>query len=175
MFDSKTNRTVLEKQRPIEPAKEASPPPSYAVNLPDITAAFSNLSLRQATAKPTRDQCIAHLKLLECFHELRENIATQNGLFGIRDEFVPPGLSERDHAAFLVRIREKRWAVYVAKAARRFESWWAQSIDVSHSMYRTQDRASLAGMMNKALPLDDIKDKLPPIGTPILLDICFTS
>ncbi|KAL8817101.1 MAG: hypothetical protein Q9191_008211, partial [Dirinaria sp. TL-2023a] len=173
MFDTKTASTVLEKQHPLAPPKEASPPPSYttsppditsyAASPPDITAAFANLNLRQATVKPNRDQCIAHLKLLESFHELRENIATQDGLFGIKDDFVPRGLDERDHAAFLVKIREKRWAIYVAKAAKRFESWWLHSVDVSHRMYRVQDTTSLVRMMDNALPLSDIKDNLPPI------------
>ena len=175
MFDSKIDRKVLEKPRAMEPSEQPSPPPSYAANPPDITAAFSNLSLRQATAKPKRDQCIAHLKLLECFHELRENVATQDGLFGIQDDFVPSGLSERDHAAFLVKIREKRWAVYVARAAMRFQSWWTHGIDVSNRMYRMQDTTLLPGAMNKALPLTDMKNKLPPIGKPLLLDICSTS
>lgn len=117
MFDLKDKHNVLHKKTHSSTTKEispsspsdASPPPSYDgsydASAPDITAGFSGLTFGQRpSAKPTRDQCIAHLKLLECFHELRETIATTDCL-------VPSYLDERGHAALLTKIREKRWAI----------------------------------------------------------------
>jgi len=67
------------------PPLNNSPLPSYAVKNPiegtlDITAAFSNLNLARPhdkLQKPTANQCLAHLKLLEAFHQLRQDIALQ--------------------------------------------------------------------------------------------------
>ena len=77
----------------------------------------------------SKDQCIAHLKLLECFHELREAIATTDGLYGIKDDFVPSSLDERSYATLLSKVREKRWSIFVAQAAKRFESWWQYCVE----------------------------------------------
>lgn len=104
-----------------------------------ITAAFSNLDLGPASSEPTEDRCIAHLKLLEAFHQLREDIATTDGLFELYDNFVPDYLSQKNQAAVLLKIREKRWAVYVAKAAIRFESWWENLIQPGSKMLRGVD------------------------------------
>ena len=164
MFDSMQKTTVQEKQLLPVPSKDHSPPPSYSADPPDITAAFSNLSLGRETAKPTRDQCIAHLKLLECFHQLRETVATNDGLFGIRDDFAEQGLAPGDKADLLVKIREKRWAIYVAKAAKRFEAWWQHGVEVFGRMPLLQDLGRTSAAMESAMPFDDMKHHLPPIG-----------
>jgi len=120
----------VEKHGLSTPPGDDSPPPSYAVNdtnnVPSITAAFSNLNLTasHAPSPPSPDKCIAHPKLLESFHQLREQAALTNRLFGIKDGFVPSDLSEAKRVELLTKMREKRWAVYVAKAAKRFEKWW---------------------------------------------------
>lgn len=109
------------------PPKDVSPPPSYLASaspetIPDITAAFANLELAPQslpTQKPTPDQCLAHLKLLEAFHLLREEISQHDSLFGIYDKFATTNDTE-----LLAKIREKRWQIYVSKAAKRFEAWW---------------------------------------------------
>lgn len=160
----KKKPTVQEKQAPQTPPKDVSPPPSYAADPPDLTAAFSNLSLGRGTAKPTRDQCIAHLKLLECFHELRETIATKNGLFGIRDHFAEQGTSPKEKAELLRMIREKRWSIYVAKAAIRFEAWWLHAIEVDSKMLQVRDLAQMSFEIKRATPINDMEDNLPPIG-----------
>ncbi|KAL8647478.1 MAG: hypothetical protein Q9226_006410 [Calogaya cf. arnoldii] len=77
---------------------------------------------------PTPDQCIAHLKLLEAFHGLREHVATTDGLYGIYDRFVDDvypsnGVDERK-AQLLLKLREKRWAIYVTNAERRYTVWF---------------------------------------------------
>ena len=71
--------------------KYQSPPPAYIANTSgetnanpqNLTAAFSNLKLDDSII-PNPDQCIAHLKLLEAFHQLREDTALHDGLFNIQ-------------------------------------------------------------------------------------------
>jgi hypothetical protein len=83
----------------------------------------------------TPDQCIAHLKLLETFNQLREDVGNTDNLFGINS---PPSTEKKDKSEkpplevqgvdlnnlAEVRVREKRWAVFVARAVDRFEKWW---------------------------------------------------
>ncbi len=87
MFESKPITSQRSEKTGLHTPPDDAPPPSYAVNdenaVPDITAAFSNLDLK-ASGKPAVDQCIAHLKLLEAFHQLREDAATQDGHVGAR-------------------------------------------------------------------------------------------
>lgn len=163
MFDLNKKSTVEKQFPPVSP-KDESPPPSYSAQPPDITASFSSLRLNRGTAKPTRDQCIAHLKLLECFHELREIVATNDGLFGIKDQFAEEILDPKAKADLLLRVREKRWAVYVAKAAKRFEAWWQYAMEISGKMQRLQGISQLSAAMKNATPFGNMKDSLPPIG-----------
>lgn len=153
---------------PISLPPEQEPPPNYSVNPSDLTAAFSNLTLGPASPTPTPDQCIAHLKLLEAFHQLREDVATTDGLFGISDSLDPvdePGA--RNHPDILRRIREKRWAVYVARAAARFEKWWQTSVEPGAVMIRQTD---LAGKLPLNIEEKEgerwaiSREQLPPLG-----------
>lgn len=143
-------------------------PPTYDAGPSNLTAAFANLNLRPTRVEPTKDRCIAHLKLLEAFHQLREDIATTDGLFGIKDSFVPAHLPQREQAAVLLKIREKRWAVYVAKAASRFETWWEKSIQPDARMLRQGDIDSGAWKRNDAGRVDEVlpfpPENLPPLG-----------
>lgn len=164
MLDLKQKPTTEDKRLPLTPPKNESPPPSYADHSPGITAAFSSLSLGRRTAKPTRDQCIAHLKLLECFHELREDVATSDGLFGIKDNFADEISDAKAKTDLLLKIREKRWAIYVAKAAKRFEAWWQNAVETSAKMQCLQEIGHVSATINTAKPFGDTEDNLPPIG-----------
>ena len=164
MLDLNKEQDFEEKQFPLTSLEKESPPPSYSADPPVITAALSNLSLDRGTAKPTRDQCIAHLKLLECFHELRQTIATDDGLFGIRDDFAEQVFAPNAKAELLLKIREKRWAIYVAKAAKRFEAWWQHAIEVSSEMQSLHDLPRVPASIKSALPFNDMENHLPPIG-----------
>ena len=164
MFDLNKALDVQEKQNPLTPLEKVSPPPSYSAHPPEINAAFSDLSLGRGTATPTRDQCIAHLKLLECFHELRQTIATNDGLFSIRDDFAEQVLAPKAKAELLLKIREKRWAIYVAKAAKRFETWWQHAVEVSSEMQSLHDLPRVPALIKSALPFNEMENHLPPIG-----------
>ncbi|KAI4100626.1 MAG: hypothetical protein L6R37_005384 [Teloschistes peruensis] len=130
---------------PDSPRSSIDRPPAYTAretpaydDSPSLTAAFANLQLKEVADKPTIDQCLAHLKLLEAFHQLREDVATTDGLYGIDDGFiyaVHPGQENRtQQAALLLKLREKRWAIYVTKAAKRYERWWQKTTPTGTSM-----------------------------------------
>ena len=148
-------------------ASKNSPPPSYAEHdssVPDTTAAFSNLTLN-ASHTPTADQCIAHLKLLEAFHQLREDIALKDGLFGICDNFADTKVTAQEKAELLVKIREKRWAVYVARAAKRFEKWWTEYVEPNAQMLKqTEIPTALPQKLHIRNWLEFDCDNLPPLG-----------
>jgi len=130
-----------EKQKEAEAEAERyrsenpSPPPSYAppgydegniLDPPDITAGFSNLSLNQKNQDdfPSSEEVIAHLKLLECFYRLRQQIGSADGLFGINNSVVTSHDPKGDQAAeLLAKVAERRWAVYLARAVDRFNAW----------------------------------------------------
>lgn len=140
----------------------SSRPPSYTHAPVDITANFVKLNLESKSTKPTVDQCIAHLKLLEAFHQLREDIATTDGLFGIQDELATKVIRQ-DEA--LAKVREKRWAVYVARAADRFERWWATCVPSTQQALRQSDVASKGNfdrIASVGRPMKIID--LPPLG-----------
>jgi hypothetical protein len=114
-------------------SKHDSPPPGYAPDDPateaDVLAAglrkldFSRTAPDPATSTVTTDECIAHLKLLACFADLRDKVATTDGLFNVHDREIDrfAGTQERSEAAAL--LREKRWAVYVTRAVDRYTAW----------------------------------------------------
>lgn len=162
---------------------ELTPPPSYTDNVAapplDITAAFSNLDLSTSNL-PTPDLTLAHLKLLEAFYQLREDISQRDGLFGVKDEYITmASLTEKDvHSAKrfeaesipdernrrLAQVREKRWEVYVSRAARRFETWWERCVQRSVPMkamaclHGTKADPRLASVIN--FPAEH----MPPLG-----------
>lgn len=70
----------------------------------------------------TPDQCAAHLKFLTALADLRDSVANNDGLFGLRDSDAGkfPDFTNEVRA----RVREKRWAVYTARAVERYAAWW---------------------------------------------------
>lgn len=148
-------------------ASQNTPPPSYVEqdsNVHDTTAAFSNLNL-DASHTPTADQCTAHLKLLEAFHQLREDIALKDGLFGICDSFADTKVTAQEKAELLVKIREKRWAVYVARAAKRFEKWWTEYVEPNAQMLKQSDiPPTFRQKLHIGNSQDFDCDNLPPLG-----------
>ncbi|GKT42907.1 uncharacterized protein ColSpa_03088 [Colletotrichum spaethianum] len=110
--------------------------PNTEADVANITAAFS--SLRLGTQRdPDVDSCLAHLKLLYAIQTLKEDVGYTDGLWDLWDVRAGPppdtdtkeeGGSSKDEAdrtkKVLAIIREKRWAVYLARAVDRYESWW---------------------------------------------------
>lgn len=128
-----------------------SGPPPGADDQVDITAAFSNLSLDPTQKDPTVDICLAHLKLLHAIQSMKEDVGYTDGLWDLWDrraeshgdidlddveESVPGGIAhpapektkrtpDDEMKIRLSKIREKRWALFVARAVDRYEAWWA--------------------------------------------------
>ena len=156
------------------PGYAAQPPPDYnednQIDPPDITAGFNNLSLNSANSDtPQVDQCIAHLKVLECFYRLRQKIGSTDGLFGIENNFaLDKGLSSEDKTPeVLAKFAEKRWAVYVSRAVERFEKWSATIIPEAQ-MARNSDlemigkEGKLCDPINSKASLKFDKNNMPP-------------
>ena len=148
-------------------------PPSYdavSTSPPDLTAAFSSLRLGPSGSKPTADQCIAHLKMLEAFSQLREEVSTTDGLYGLKDSLVPFTNDEQKMSQSLAKVREKRWAVYVTIAAQRFIRYWdiTQPGSVMLTQARTQS-PMYANVTDQGSPINFTQDNLPPLGEPHLM------
>ena len=131
----KKEREVGKETEAHRASPERTPPPSYqdtertdelpVANLRRLTFKGKSESLDQLL--PTNDECIAHLKLLTAFAHLREEVSETSDLFDLRDELAANTTSDikdsKDNSGF-VKIREKRWAVYVNRAVDRFTKWW---------------------------------------------------
>ncbi|CAH0004090.1 unnamed protein product, partial [Clonostachys byssicola] len=69
--------------------------------------------------------CIIHLRLLYAFRGLALRIGYQDGLFGIEDgRSKKVGLNSEETERGESKLREKRWAIYLARAVHRYETWW---------------------------------------------------
>jgi hypothetical protein len=171
-----SNQTALPAGPP--PSKEA--PPTYTAtdpldasagpSLDELSAAFSNLTLPvDLLGFPTADQCLAHLKLLNSFHTLREDVEYTDGLFGIWDARceVLEG-KERDQA--LAKTREKRWALFIARAVERFEVWWLKFLCSLEPNKRLEGKEMTSSsfdytlFMGKGKPRKWTTAMLPPLG-----------
>ncbi|RYP71610.1 hypothetical protein DL769_004650 [Monosporascus sp. CRB-8-3] len=107
----------------------------------ELNSAFSSLNLPAAAADVSPDSCIAHLKLLSAFQYIKEDVGYTDGLWQLFDSRalsprprprVRIGRSDEEArraeedrvARTLAMLREKRWALYVARAVDRYEAWW---------------------------------------------------
>lgn len=118
------------------------PPPGSEPAI-DLDAAFAKLDLSNGARNPDTDTCLAHLKLLFAFQTMKEDIGYTDGLWNIWDtcadgnmsvledmdveEEIDPdpeskGLKQKQ--IVLSKLREKRWALFVARAVDRYEAWW---------------------------------------------------
>jgi hypothetical protein len=135
-----------EKQENIPPASKEAPP-SYAaedpVNEPtpaELNSAFANLNLPDVPPEfPAPDHCLAHLKLINVFHALKEDIGYTDGLFGLWDAKCEV-YDGKDREKLLARTREKRWALYIARAVERFEAWWLNVLFPREGSIRLQGK-----------------------------------
>ncbi|KAJ5574301.1 uncharacterized protein N7459_008728 [Penicillium hispanicum] len=120
-------------------------PPSYnqaeqlALELPKLNLGESKSQPRgsELTRTVTRDQCVAHLKLLAVLADLRDAVSNDDGMFGLFDsdaDRFPDSLNQAR-----ARIREKRWAVYTARAVDRYTKWWFTCLPMSRPCVTTTD------------------------------------
>ena len=130
------------------------PPPDYTesgdVPPPDYTAGFASLSISDEPSLdiPQVNETIAHLKTLECFYRLKQNIAATDGIFGIHNVKIvdiarASNLEDVNGASeFLPRLAEKRWAIYVSRAVDRFHAWVSTAVpaDPMPTMAELEDK-----------------------------------
>jgi len=170
-------------ERKDSSADSSSPPPGYVdappeydaedtLDPPDITAGFSKLHIGQPIAhgKPTVAQCIAHLKLLECFYRLRQTVGSTDRLFGIDEKAVlDSGVDKNEQTPeLLAKLGEKRWAVYVACAVDRFAAWSAAVAPSTGMMTMAQleqegPKGTLCEPNSAPPPLEFDANNVPPV------------
>lgn len=151
--------------------KSSERPPPYSadqVEQPPLVLPQLDLSSHLSSSTTvTRDQCVVHLKFLAVLADLRDTISSDDGLFGIHDavaeEFqrFPDRMNEAR-----ARIREKRWAVYTARAVDRYTKWWSEGLPRSRPMATVNDLESMN--YENILVCDTVvawdTDTLPPLG-----------
>ncbi|KAK8065163.1 hypothetical protein PG997_011910 [Apiospora hydei] len=125
MANAKDLGASASSSAPAQPPRHDAPPAYTSANLsPDtigeLNAAFSSLDLDSVSTTVTPDTCLAHLKLLNAFQNLKEDPLTPNVRVDGNDEGEKPETPER----LLAMLREKRWALYLARAVDRYEVWW---------------------------------------------------
>lgn len=155
----------------------ASAPPSgppkqlSQKELDELNAAFSSLNLPTVVTKVDADTCLAHLKLLFAFHSLKEDIGYSDGLFQISDSraFHSSGAAKDkdfDPIPALAKLREKRWALYVARAVDRYEAWWNSfALDPLVASDLHGSSAKYSGFANGDKAQNWGPEMLPPLGS----------
>lgn len=131
------------------PAYTTTQPEQTSAPDVDITAAFSSLNISPTPQDPTVETCLAHLKLLYAVQSLKEDVGYTDGLWDIWDTraegadsdidvelpsgHLPTSIATGEKDSIepsdlqkirLSKIREKRWALFVARAVDRYEAWW---------------------------------------------------
>jgi hypothetical protein len=169
----------------MEQSTENAIPPAYDTrritslspeDVDQLNSAFSSLNLPLVSHKVTQDTCLAHLKLLFALQTLKEAIGYTDGLWQIYDSRLFPG---RKNASIekvddetkrnLALLREKRWALYVARAVDRYEAWWGSlssdpltEIDMGEDTVKYT--AFTSGFNNIAANHVWKNNNLPPLG-----------
>ncbi|KAI1761252.1 hypothetical protein GGR53DRAFT_525277 [Hypoxylon sp. FL1150] len=150
---------------------QASAPP-----VEELSSAFSSLHLTSQSSEVTPDTCLAHLKLLHAFHNLKEDIGYTDGLWGLYDSRVLPKTEKKSNTVQndlklddetgkrLAGLREKRWAIYVARAVDRYEAWWEKLSTNKLSELDMEDSSEkYSGFLKYSTPLAWAEKILPPI------------
>ena len=128
----------LEKRFPPSTKEEDVPPPAYAEEQqqgrepagPIRPLNLSRTAGPERITSSTSDECIAHLKLLAAFADLRDTIGRTDDLFGISNRVLEAFSGQDDMNKVAASLSEKRWAVYVARAVERFTVWWTKCVPI---------------------------------------------
>lgn len=168
-----TDKVSKEAPQQSEVKSSSEQPPSYSANQveqqPPLELPQLDLSSHPSSSTTvTRDQCVAHLKFLAVLADLRDTISSDDGIFGIYDaeaENFPNSLNEAR-----ARLREKRWAVYAARAVDRYIKWWSIGLPRSRPMATINDLECID--YERILNCDTIvawsTENLPPIGNVLI-------
>ncbi|KAH6628758.1 hypothetical protein F5144DRAFT_537475 [Chaetomium tenue] len=110
-------------------------PPAYVEvdNDTNLSSAFEKLSLSKSPSDPSPETCLAQLKLLFAIQGMKEDVGYMDGLWGLWDSRAGPldqsvqsveGKMQDQQLQILSQLREKRWALFVARAVERYRAWW---------------------------------------------------
>lgn len=135
-----------------------------------LREAFYHLNLcQEPSAIPTIDTCLAHLRLLRAFEDLKTRVGHSDGLWDIWDARAH-NASRNAADDVLAKLREKRWAVFVARATERYEAWWKSFVPdmltESHMLTDGKDGqpSRYESFVTRREPMIWTSDALPPLG-----------
>lgn len=171
--DNKAALAEAERSRSSNPHSDAAPPVytteaggnSLPADAEAIAASLGNLSLDEASpGKPAPDACLAHLRLLFAFQVIKNEVGYRDGLFDMWDERA------RGSPQVVSKLREKRWALYVARAVDRYTAWWNSFVPdmllegdmVAPGIADREGRYD--AFVTEARPAQWTEDMLPPLG-----------
>lgn len=169
----------------------STPPSAEEINRVNLTGAFDALALGSDTGPfPSGDTCLAHLKLLFAIQGMKEEVGYSDGLWDIWDSRADNGgdatfysaegtyrprpdsqavLDQR--LAALSKLREKRWAIFLARAVDRYAAWWASLlrpegglVELDMQSTISMKYAKFAGQEGHNWDRDWIVNSLPPLG-----------
>ncbi|TID04052.1 Glycine-rich domain-containing protein 1 [Colletotrichum higginsianum] len=175
------------------PASTSAPPPAYGAATPqpsgsgplDLPAVLGAVSLGPTPphgTDPTEDACLAHLRLLTAFNRLKNETGYRDGLWEIWDSRANVGGGNDKAAAaagtpnpdVLVKLREKRWAVYVGRAVDRYAVWWRSFVPdmlLERDMVDPpEERRDRYEGFPRSEPMVWNADMLPPLVAIIIVD-----
>ncbi|KAK6064686.1 alpha-ketoglutarate-dependent sulfonate dioxygenase [Seiridium cupressi] len=96
----------------------------------ELSFEFSKLRLEDSehSSFPPAAFMLVHLKLLQAFENLKHTVGNCDGLWDIwdhaNDASTESHQMQEQRQRYSSKAREKRWAVFVARAVDRYESWW---------------------------------------------------
>ncbi|EER29577.1 hypothetical protein D8B26_003860 [Coccidioides posadasii str. Silveira] len=127
LFSGRKESPTKRPQSPPRAPSDNPPPSTEQIPLPGMRPL--NFELPRVLGRPSAliivDECIAHLKLLAAFADLRDTISQSDGLFGLYEaDHFHIQTPEEQKTKITALVREKRWGVYVARAVSRFEKWF---------------------------------------------------
>ncbi|PLB45609.1 hypothetical protein P170DRAFT_512269 [Aspergillus steynii IBT 23096] len=125
----------------MEKSVDDNPPPYDQIDQqPEVDIPPLNLASNAGPASyttVTQDECVAHLKFLAALADLRDSTAGLRGLFCIHDP--SPSVFEQLIDEARARVKEKRWAVYTARAVERYTVWWETCIPFTDPPIQVKD------------------------------------
>lgn len=142
------------------------PPPYSTLNESGIRGTPVNVDdLAQVNSVPSTDnvtvpESVAHLKLISAIASLRDSVMKTDNLFGICDDDARGFSDSRKQAQAAACIKEKRWAVYVARAVERFTTWWENAVP-------TLETTEISSLNTPETKIAWSIDMLPPFGEQI--------
>ncbi|KAI2782618.1 hypothetical protein F4815DRAFT_427894 [Daldinia loculata] len=171
------NGGISPDQAPTSPTEGLNTTFDHSMNLtPDL------VEISSWDSNITHDTCLVHLRLLAAFQSVKEDVGYTDGIWGLFDSRV---LSQQDKKSKtvdngqkledktvkrLAELREKRWALFVARAVDRYEAWWT-ALSKKHLTEKNMqghyeegsDSTIYGAFTSRGTPLQWAEHILPPL------------